>query len=179
MTATDAGGFEALTRAGGLASDFVLALAEDRHGNLLVGTQSGLSVIRDEGEITNYTSDDGLPSNLIFNIRVDDEGAAWIATTQGLARFRDGRFDAVTVRDGLPSEAIYNLAEDEQGRVWLSSAAGIIGLDKRRLEKYLAGGARSLEARLFDESGSSSPRCCRTSSTTPPASPASNPGPGS
>ena len=142
--------FEAVDKGDGLASDFVLALAEDASGNLLVGTQSGLSRLGTDGRITTYTAADGLPGELIFNIRVDDRGAAWIATTKGLARFVDGRIDAVTVRQGLPAEAVYDYVEDDRGGVWLSTSEGVVRVDKRHLEELLEGSRKRLEPEIFD-----------------------------
>ena len=143
--------FESLDTGDGLASDFVLALAEDRSGNLLIGTQAGLSVLSGDGSIVNYGTRDGLPAELIFNIRIDGNGAAWIATTKGLARFLDGRIDAVGVRQGLPAEAIYDYAEDDRGGVWLTSSEGVARIDKLLLEEAMAGRRAVLEPRLFDQ----------------------------
>lgn len=41
---------------------------------------------------TNYTVDDGLPSNLVSNIILDSRGFVWMCTAQGLARFDGTKF---------------------------------------------------------------------------------------
>ena len=157
---TGDGRFEMPIAPGTLASDFVLALAEDPTGRLLIGTQGGLSVLQDDGGIHSFTTADGLPGNLVFNIRVDAEGAAWLATTGGLARFVDGRIDAWTVRQGLPAEAVYDSVEDDLGHLWLTSSEGVIRVRKSELDELFAGARTRIEARLFDASdGMADPQC--------------------
>jgi ligand-binding sensor domain-containing protein len=55
------------THADGLGSDLVGAMARDAHGDLWVATLAGLSRLRNSGSytITNFTTKDGLSSNVI------------------------------------------------------------------------------------------------------------------
>jgi ligand-binding sensor domain-containing protein len=52
--------------------------------------------------ITNYTTKDGLPSNLTYQICKDADGFIWAATSNGLARFDGTKFEIYG-----PSEGIY------------------------------------------------------------------------
>ena len=44
----------------------------------------------------------------------DKEGAIWIATDQGLSRFKDDRFTNYTVKDGLASNTVRGLYCDPE-----------------------------------------------------------------
>ncbi len=73
--------------------------------------------------IRNYTSDDGLRNETIFNVAQDADGYLWCATYGGLARFDGVRF---TVYDpdttpSLGSRVITSVWADRQGRLWIGN----------------------------------------------------------
>ena len=56
--------------------------------NIFIGTNEGLSVLVKNGDdytITNYTEEDGLPSNKIRSLFFDSKENLWIGTYKGLA----------------------------------------------------------------------------------------------
>ena len=64
---------------------------EDRAGNLWVATQTqGLFMIGAHGT-RHLGMADGLPSDWVISIDEDDRGSVWLGTTDGLARWRDGK----------------------------------------------------------------------------------------
>ena len=97
------------------------ALLEDRGGNLWVGSLGGgaASIARD-GAITRYTTRQGLPSDSVFCLASDNEGAIWICTNQGLARYQNGRFRVFTTADGLPSNAVRDTCIASGGTRWVA-----------------------------------------------------------
>jgi PAS domain S-box-containing protein len=88
-----------------LSNDAVVAIQQDQGGTLWIGTGGGgLNRFDPQTEtFTRYTEDDGLPSNTIFAILIDDNGLLWISTLEGLSRFdpQRGSFRNYTVSDGL------------------------------------------------------------------------------
>ena len=71
-----------------------------------VGTRNGLFVLREGNkEPLQYTTDNGLPSNVIYGILEDSYGRLWISTNQGLSCFNpDSRkLRNFTIVDGLQS----------------------------------------------------------------------------
>ncbi|MGH8371168.1 MAG: ligand-binding sensor domain-containing diguanylate cyclase [Gammaproteobacteria bacterium] len=74
--------------------------------NLWVGTASGLDLlVTKNGNVTRYSTKDGLPNDTIYAILRDQQGNLWVSTDNGISRF-DPR--AVTFRnygttDGLQS----------------------------------------------------------------------------
>jgi sugar lactone lactonase YvrE len=92
------------TRADGLPSDQIAALAFNAKGDLFAGTQcDGLAIaragdgyktwqiVRGPERMPNTPLGQGLPSNLINDVLVSRSGAIYVATTCGLARsFDDG-----------------------------------------------------------------------------------------
>ena len=96
---------------------------------------SFLSDIHGQGEndYVQYTVNDGLPSNNVYQALQDKKGYMWFATEGGVAKFDGREFKKFTVKDGLPTNDIFQMVEDEVGRIWLqgfSNSVSYIQNDK-------------------------------------------------
>lgn len=61
---------------------------EDSKGRIWVTTVSGLSLFNEETQSFNrITTDNGLPSNIVYRIVEDDSHNFWLSTANGLVRF--------------------------------------------------------------------------------------------
>ncbi len=74
---------------------------------------------------TNYTIEDGLPSNSIFSVVQDSLGFLWIGTQQGVCRF-DGRKFKVFQQNPNDTNSLSfndagNLFYDSQGKIWIGT----------------------------------------------------------
>ena len=79
-----------------LTGSYIVSLCEDRQGNIWIGTSTGLSMFnKADSTFTGYTIDDGLPSNLVYDIIPDNNGNLWFSTGGGLA-MRDPEKDPST-----------------------------------------------------------------------------------
>lgn len=89
-----------------LEQSFVNCIYESSSGCIWVGTCDGLFALQEGGkEQLQYTTDDGLPSNVIYGILEDSYGRLWVSTNQGLSCFNpDSRkLRNFTIVDGLQS----------------------------------------------------------------------------
>ena len=84
-------GWFVITKAEGLADDFVQAINSDTKGNLYFGTRNGLSLF-DGTNWTSYNTESGLSSNNILTIAIDKHGVVWIGTDNGVTRLKEGIF---------------------------------------------------------------------------------------
>ncbi len=75
-------------------------------------------------EFTQYTIEDGLPSNFVYAVEQDDRGYIWIATDAGVSRFDGYEFKNYTIEDGLPDNEIINFFKDSRDRIWLYTFNG-------------------------------------------------------
>ena len=102
-----------------LPGEDVTALAEDKAGELWVGTEAGLRVLRG-GAVEALARQPGLGA--VERLLVDAAGAVWVAAAKGLARVEKGRVALI----GPADNADRNLAmfEDREGDLWLGSEAG-------------------------------------------------------
>jgi ligand-binding sensor domain-containing protein/signal transduction histidine kinase len=159
------GGFEGLSRVEhgrfthfsehqGLSSKRVWALAEGAASACLyIGTDGGGLDVLQDGRITCYARQNGLPDDYITCLYVDAEDALWIGTHGGgLSRFQAGRFFNYRVKGGLPVRRITTMLEDDAGRLWMGTEIGIVCADRRDLSELAAGRRHELSFVAFDRS---------------------------
>ncbi len=117
--------------------------AEDTDGDIWIRTssknitarggldrvQGGNGVLHFDGEIWhNYTVEDGLIHNRVYDVVADPKGGVWIATLRGLSHYKDGKWTSHLV-DNIPVEEIrsahvyegrkiYELFYDREGTLW-------------------------------------------------------------
>ena len=95
-----------------LVHDSVSTLAVDFSGVLWVGTGGGLSRLEGLGQgeadalFRNYSTRDGLPSDLIYGIQPSDRSTLWLSTGNGLSRFdlENETFHNYDVSHGLQND---------------------------------------------------------------------------
>ena len=83
-----------------LPDQYVSAIAEDKAGNIWVGTHGGLVRVRpDNSEPDKWSVGDGLASGIINDIFVDKDGSLWIGTDMGAAHFNGSGFSNIRTSD--------------------------------------------------------------------------------
>ncbi|MFC6267550.1 sensor histidine kinase [Frigoriflavimonas asaccharolytica] len=65
-----------------------------------------------------FSTKDGLPSNLVYQCLLDDEGFIWVATDNGISRFDGKRFINYTTKNGLPSNDVIQIIKQKDGSIW-------------------------------------------------------------
>jgi len=79
------------TKADGLVSDTVLAIAKDLSGNMWFGTINGVSRLS-SGVFTSFTEIDGLASNNVTSVSIDSDGSVWFGTDNGISHLKNDTF---------------------------------------------------------------------------------------
>ena len=77
---------------------------DESSGYLWIGTRNGLFALKEsDKQFLQYTTENGLPSNVIYGILEDAYGRLWISTNQGLSclNSESGKFRNFTIMDGL------------------------------------------------------------------------------
>ena len=134
----------------------VLAIAEDRAGDIWIGTQAGELRRWHRGEFESFHPPDASAGakpgansprqansgrEWFWAFHFDEEGVLWIGSLGGgLLRFQDGHFTRFTTRDGLPNDHVSQILEDDCGQLWLGTRAGIARVKKSELTDFANGG---------------------------------------
>lgn len=135
----------------------ITAFAEDKNGNLWIGTGSDETKEYQEGFLIRYrngqflkifgTTADGagkLPRGWMRDLFVDSKNRLWIASNEdGLWRLdepngNDFRFIRYTTAEGLTSNSTTAVTEDEYGRIYVGTWRGVdrITIETGQIEKF-------------------------------------------
>nr|MDQ3018233.1 hypothetical protein [Bacteroidota bacterium] len=126
------------TQEGALSNNQILTICPDPASPdkfLWIGTDGGgLNLFDIEKEtFSHYTTEDGLPNNVIYAVQTDAHDNLWLSTNLGLSRFDPATKNvwSFTSDDGLPgnefNRAEYGKADD--GRLYFGGVEGVINFD--------------------------------------------------
>jgi signal transduction histidine kinase/ligand-binding sensor domain-containing protein len=103
-----------------------LRLLRDREGGLWIGTSGqGIAHVH-QGRTDVFASADGLSGDRIYALFEDREGNIWVATRDGLDRFRDFAVPRISVKQGLSSDIVVSVLAARDGSVWVGgNSAGL------------------------------------------------------
>lgn len=113
----------------GLRSNYVFSILRTLHGDIYIGTMSGLQ--RYDRATDSFVSIDELDNTFIYNLAEDSQGNIWISTySNGLYLKRPGE-NSLTVFTSrasepasLPSNKVYSVQEDRNHNIWVLTQNG-------------------------------------------------------
>lgn len=121
-----------------LGRKIVYALHQDDHGNVWIGTSEGLYFKpKDSWDLQNFSTDDGLPSNVVCAIQEVDNGNLWLSTHRGISKFntKDLNFTNFYFNDGLQGNEFNKSAVtiDNHKSVYFGGINGISFFDPNQI----------------------------------------------
>ena len=130
------GRFQSVTCSGDTPGGGIRALHLDHRGRLWVGTTQG-GVLRiddpaaDPPHCTNYTTSNGLSSDIVLSLTEDRHGRIYIGTGGGVDRLdaETGNVKRFTSADGLAAGEVHAAFCDHRGTLWFGTSAGVSRLD--------------------------------------------------
>jgi ligand-binding sensor domain-containing protein/signal transduction histidine kinase len=103
-------------------------------------TATMLAIYHGDKKETQLKIGQELPGNKIQRLLADREGALWIGTNGGLARWAEGKLQRLPVTDPLATASVLTLMEDREGNLWVGTEAN--GLHILRDQRFRTVGAR-------------------------------------
>ncbi|GEM_PF-5969369 len=126
----------------GLASTDLNCVSLDSSGNLLLGSATrGMTILFSDGEVRNYSTFDGLPSDEVLCVMAGD-GDFWVGTTAGAVQMElEGknvnRKSAIYFGDPFEYE-VRDFSIDDTD-VWFATSEGLWLLDGEELKSWSVG----------------------------------------
>jgi signal transduction histidine kinase/ligand-binding sensor domain-containing protein len=111
-----------------LPSGEVYALLATRAGGLWVSYLFGGASFIKDGKAANYSRSDGLPQGTITSLAEGSDGEVWAASTGGLFRWTQGRWEDITEQYGLPTRFLRSICIDPDRTVWINTGGNIFFL---------------------------------------------------
>ncbi|HTR25273.1 MAG TPA: two-component regulator propeller domain-containing protein, partial [Terriglobales bacterium] len=122
------------TRSDGLSGDHVIALLEDREGNLWVLTRDGLDRFR-EFAIPTISASQGLSTSRVWSVLGARDGSVWVGSNDALHRLSNGQITVYPKGHGL-GDYPESLFEDDRGRIWISTSRGLTYFSNGRFTPF-------------------------------------------
>lgn len=136
----------------GLTNSCVWSLAEDHLHNIWIGTYGGGLFQYRNGAFTQYSTGQGLASQIVMEIVVSQDDSLWMATPDGVSHMQGRTIRNYTTTDGLSSNQILDIHQDRTGTIWVATQAGVDRLASGRFVPVPAAPAQDqVLARRFVE----------------------------
>ncbi|MGX7666904.1 ligand-binding sensor domain-containing protein [Flavobacterium pedocola] len=89
-----------------------------------------------QGKFVNFTQEDGLPSNEVYDAFQDKKGSVWFATDRGIAHYDGYEFKKFEPKEGLTDITVFDFFPQEDGKVWCSTFSNKIFYFKNGETKF-------------------------------------------
>lgn len=113
----------------------IFCIFQDRRGTMWFGSRNG--VFQYDGKsLRRFTTDHGLPNNIITHLSETRRGNLLVATLAGPAVWEGSKFSPIET--GLPegNRAINRILEDGNGNIWLGSREGLVRISGDTIEHF-------------------------------------------
>jgi signal transduction histidine kinase/ligand-binding sensor domain-containing protein len=109
----------------GFPSDWIIALCEDREGNLWAGTGGGGLVSLRPSNIKTVSPSDQWQGRAVLSVWPGRDGALWVGTEgAGLYRLKNDTWTNFNSAQGISNSYIWSLTVDVQDRLWAGTWGG-------------------------------------------------------
>ncbi len=119
----------------GLASNNINSMCQDSSGYIWIASSEGLSKFDSKG-FTNYTVEEGLPTNNFFYVLVDkyNGNKIWIGSIgKGVVQYYKGKFKSFGENLPAKNRNIECLFMDEKGRLWCGTDSSIYFIKNNKI----------------------------------------------
>ncbi len=104
--------------------------------NILQATEKKAESMPIYGKWKSFTTNDGLPSDKIYCVRVDGD-RVWAGTNHGLALLEDGEWKVFTEEDGLAHKGVLSIdVSPVTGDLWVGTMSGLSRYSGGKFETY-------------------------------------------
>ncbi|MGV8922929.1 MAG: two-component regulator propeller domain-containing protein [Thermomonas sp.] len=118
----------------GLNEPLVWSLAKAPDGAIWVGTNNGLSVLRD-GHFKTVLAGTDLPHPHAYNLLADAD-RIWVGTRRGLVLYRNGKVESPALFEPMANAQINGIVRMRTGIIWIPTSQGLFRLQGDRLDHF-------------------------------------------
>lgn len=122
--------FRRYSLAEGLSSKETYGIFVDSRQLIWIGSYGGGAYCYNGTSFTTYTTQDGLPSDIVWDFDEDSTGRILIATDKGVVRFDGKTFTTIADSSDLGVEYCWSVLVDHNENIWIGTAgAGLFRFD--------------------------------------------------
>ncbi|MBN1354974.1 diguanylate cyclase [bacterium] len=101
-------------------------------GGIWIGTSKGLFAV-DSNRIEHFHANNGLTSNLIYDVFFDLERNLWYGSDNGVGKVHGLQFRQIKYSERLPISTVNDILIDSANRKWIASTEGLMRIDGDRI----------------------------------------------
>ncbi|MBS1533175.1 MAG: hypothetical protein JSU01_22945 [Bacteroidetes bacterium] len=118
--------------------DILFSLAQDKTGNLWLGTEKGACYLRGNNSIR-FTGENGFSNNAVNDIFIDDQENVWLGTNgDGFYKFQGLDLVSFNKIGSNPIKMVMSIGMDDSNRVWLGTEGqGVLIYHDGELKNFL------------------------------------------
>ena len=120
-----------------LEDAFVSDMIKFNDSDLWISTyRNGLFKIEGRN-VAKYSEENGLISDRIRKIEMDDHGNVWTVSKKGISKITGNEIQNFTYENGLPTEDLKDVLIDRENNLWLATSSnGILKLANEKVQVY-------------------------------------------
>jgi len=111
----------------------IFGICESSNGKLYFATENGLVIVNDKS-YSIISTEDGLITNYLWSVNVDDKGTVYIGTNLGINKIVDGKVSTLTLNGKPFRHAVFKIHISEEGKVYYASNTGVLIEQNENLE---------------------------------------------
>jgi signal transduction histidine kinase/ligand-binding sensor domain-containing protein len=124
------------TQENGLISDTIYSMEKTADGRLILASYYGIDIYDGE-ELSNVSTEDGLPSNIALSLFTDSRERLWVSlASAGLCYLQGKEPVHYTKGTELEHATVFHLSEDSSGTIWGGYSGGIFRIRNNALKVF-------------------------------------------
>lgn len=131
------GEFKNFSKKDGLRNDNIKVVAEDKEGNLFLGSDGGGLIKFTNEDFISYTENDVIGSNVVMSVLEDQNRNLWVSTYgQGVGVFTSKGYVLFTDQDGLGNNTVWCSMVSKDKDLWVGTEDGVSVFDGDKFKTY-------------------------------------------
>lgn len=124
-------------------------IQQDRAGRIWFATDVRGLYVLEHGSVRHFSTANGLPADRVTSIQEASNGTLWFGTTNGMARYRDGRMVSLARGAGPQTETVLQILADARETYWITTNRGLFCVHAAELEAFADEGRDHLDFRMY------------------------------
>ncbi len=114
-----------------------VTIIQDKKGRIIIGTNTNGLFIHDFKSTKNYYQNNGLASNVVRKLFIDNSGVLWVLTDKGVYKFIDDKLIPVNDSKRFFKDGVLSMTQTKNGDLWFGTQGkGLVSYSKNHFNYF-------------------------------------------